>query len=65
MIRKKAIPTWEYKYLLEDQQDMAFLRDCQLIFDALLFYIVQPGLSDQDREEIRKAMEMLAKTGDQ
>lgn len=63
MVKKKSLPTWEYETLIEENANLEFLRDSGLVFDAILFYLSQPHLSDQDREELRQAMQILAARG--
>jgi len=63
MARKIALPFKEYEEIIEEVNNLEFLRDSGLVFDAILFYLTQPHLSDKDREEMAQAMQILARGG--
>lgn len=62
-MRKKSIPHREYEEIVEEINNLEFIRDAGLVFDAILFYIPQPHLSEVDRDQLRQCMEIIARGG--
>jgi hypothetical protein len=62
-MKKLTLSQMEYDQLVDEGGNLNFLQDCGLIFDAILFYLPQPHLSDKDREMLRQALEILASGG--
>lgn len=61
-IRKRKVKAIEqYIEDLEHECDkFRFVRESQHLFDAFTFYLVQPHLTEVERDEIRQAMTYLS-----
>lgn len=61
--RKLKALEQEVTELRVDADALAFLRETGHLFDAVLFYSSQPHIAPKDREEMRKALEILSYGG--
>lgn len=63
MVKKIAIPHAEYQEITAEIEELEYLKDSGLVFDAILFYLSQSHLSAKDRDNLRECMTILARGG--